>query len=65
MFYILIAILFIAFCVKGIRSSSKKDASPKAEHFEDPVERAMDHFENDPEKLDLEDQFWIDEIMDK
>lgn len=33
------------------------------EELMDPIEVAEDHFDNHPEDLDIEDMFWLDEIM--
>ena len=31
--------------------------------FSDPIEKAYDHWDNSPKDLDMEDMFWLDEIL--
>jgi len=44
-------------------TSTKSSYSPSRKTYSDPINKAMDRFENHPEDMDMEDLFWIDEIL--
>ena len=46
-----------------IPDKAPKKASSSKKYYNDPVEKAFDHWDNSPEKLDMEDMFWLDEIL--
>ena len=35
----------------------------QAKCYQDPIEKAIDHWDNSPKDLDMEDMFWLDELM--
>lgn len=41
----------------------KKEKRPASKKYSDPINKAMDHWENKPEDLDMEDMFWLDELL--
>ena len=47
----------------GSASTSKSNYKPQRKTYSDPITKAMDRFENNPEDMDMEDYFWMDEIL--
>lgn len=46
----------------GKNSGKKPNVSTKSK-YSNPVDKAIDHWENKPEELDVEDVFWLDELI--
>ena len=42
---------------------TKKETRPAPKKHSDPIDKAIDHWENKPEDLDMEDMFWLDELL--
>lgn len=72
LFAISVKVMFWIICLPfkllgyGINSgaANKKNSYPaNNKAYSGPIDKALDRFENHPEDMDLEDLFWIDEIL--
>ena len=45
------------------RAEPQPQPKKSYDYYDDPVDRAFDHFENSPEDLDMEDAYWMDEML--
>lgn len=46
----------------GSKAAPKAKASA-SKRYSGPIDKAIDHWENDPKELDMEDMFWLDELL--
>ena len=59
----LVSLPFKMLSLSLFNNSHQAEIAKKHKQYHDPIEKMEDHWDNHPEDLDLEDIFWLDELI--